>query len=209
MMKNKKHIISVFISIMFVVMGVIWGGCGGSTDKFSGIWVSPVGYGDNYYHADYNKLAMEELHIDKNGSSNEYHVVAKYYLWGVEKKAEHKPDMSFTGVNPKDSDTLNLPQDQLSLVYNEKDKKLHINAGGVETTYVKVKDEKALDAIKDRIAKFVDDHMDEMKRVQEARNGSIHFKSNAEVSDQEEQAAIEVMKSIRDEVNQHDFINGK
>ena len=70
---------------------------------------------------------------------------------------------------------------------------------------MKVKDEKAIEAIKDRIAKFVDDHMDEMKQIQSAHDISFGWEQGPNVTKQQEEDAVNMKKALAEEVQKTDF----
>ena len=208
--ETEEHIMKKNISLMAMVSLLIvtvlsFAGCG-SSEKFAGDWVGEVVYNNNFYHYDYNKLEVETLHIEKNGSGNGYSITVHDYLWGVKDKAKEKPALKMVATNPKDSNMLHVAQQPMTFTYNEKDGKLHLtgNDGG-EAVYVKMKDEKALEAFKDRIAKFVDEHMDVMKQIQSVRDIELHWEKGPEVTKQQEEDALSKEKALHEEVQKTDF----
>lgn len=208
--ETEEHIMKKNISLMAMVSLLIvtvlsLAGCG-SSEKFAGYWVGEVGYNQDYFHFDYNKIGMETLHIEKNGSSNSYSITDRYSLWGVKDKEQERPAFKMVATNPKDSNMLHVAQQSLTFTYNEKDGKLHLTGNdGSEAVFVKVKDEKAIEAIKDRIAKFVDEHMDEMKQIQSAHDISFGWEKGPNVTKQQEEDAVNMKKALAEEVQKTDF----
>ena len=198
----KKKIAILVVSSMLVLMGLLFRGCGNS-DKFAGDWVSKVGYETDFHDPNYNEMSLQCFHIEKGEDANTYNVEDHIWRWGVDKKAKALPVNKLMATNPKDTHTLNSPEARETFIYSEKDGKLHRKWGNQEIIYEKVSD-KDLEAMKERVSQFVDDHMDIMQKIQDARDITYGVK-DGKITDEEIKEAVAAKKSLKEEVANYKF----
>lgn len=202
----KKRISLIALGSLVLMMMLLAAGCG-SNEKFAGDWVGAVSYDTGFFHANYNKLGMETVHIEKNGSGNTYNITFQDYSWSVEDKAREGQPVKLVATSSKDDDTLRIAERSFVFVYNENDKKLHLtDNNGIDVAYTKVKDAKEIDAIKERVSKFVDEHMDEMKQIQSVRDIQLGWEKGPSVTKQQEEDAVNTKKALSNTVENTDFM---
>lgn len=154
----KTRLLLVLSLLVICVMGIT--GCG-TTDKFSGIWVSQPelllsgGYRCSVYT------------IKKTNKGYDIHF---YFYNADEKKAsDSKQATDFSAPDPGDSNILNaeLPMGRATFAYDESSKEITTRTLTLENKEIKLKklkDEKELQEYKDAIAKIVKEHEDEFKQ---------------------------------------------
>ncbi len=154
----KTRLLLALFLLVICIIGIT--GCG-TTDKFSGIWVSqpewPI-FGGCYRCNVYT--------IKKTNKGYDIH----FNFYNVdEKSSSDKDHADFSAPDPGDSNILNaeLPVMRATFAYDESSKEITTRTLTLENKEIKLrklKDEKELQEYKDAIAKIVKDHEEEFKQ---------------------------------------------